>query len=495
MTDKTILVIDVGTQSTRASLIDATGRTVALSKVSAAAPQESSPGHAEVDVDHVFERMRSACLALRELDDQRYATVSGVTLTTQRATTVFLDAQDRPLRPAMLWSDQRRVESPKPVGGPMGLAIALSGATQTVNALRGRSPLLWLAKHEPRLFAASRRVVFLSSYLLFRLSDRWVDSAASQVGYLPFNFRQRNWYTPRNWRWRALGLRSDHQLVSLVAPGTPIGVVGNAAAQALGLKSETPILAAAADKACEVLGSGGLEPGTTCVSFGTAATVNLIHDRFATVERFRPAFGSADGRGFLSEVQIALGFSRVTWFLREFGADLLEQPESRPAEAQLDAYLTKSRAQRGALVVDPFFASVVLPLTPAMRAETEIRIKQHGRALVYRALMESLMLDLKQALIRLERRRATRASEVIIAGGGARSDPLMQLAANVFGRPALRAAAPEASSLGAAICAAVALGWHPDFTTAVSHMIGPATRFLPEPEARSAYQQRHRERS
>jgi sugar (pentulose or hexulose) kinase len=113
----------------------------------------------------------------------------------------------------------------------------------------------------------------------------------------------------------------------------------------------------------------------------------------------------------------------------------------------------------------------------------------HTRAHLYRAILEGLAYALRDGAERTVRRSHVPIRELRVAGGGSQSDAAMQLTADIFDLPASRPHIYEASGLGAAIDAAVGLGLHPDFETAVAEMTRPGQRFEPDPVAHEIYDQ------
>src|SRR5215211_4311227 len=104
-----VLAIDHGTQSVRALLFDATGALRGRGRV----PLEyavSRPGWSEQDPEYFWQAVAGACRALWASTDLPPTAVRGVALTTQRGTVINLDADRRPLRPAIVWPDRRRTE-------------------------------------------------------------------------------------------------------------------------------------------------------------------------------------------------------------------------------------------------------------------------------------------------------------------------------------------------------------------------------------------------
>jgi len=485
-----VLALDVGSQSVRAALFTRDGTMTALAARPAPVCDSPQPGFAQVDPAQFFDQLRDACQDLALGEPDQWSSVAGVALASQRATMVFMDADDRPSRPAILWSDQRTCEPSGGVGGIVGLGIAVAGARSIVRDLRARAPAAWVALNEPGIWANTRTVALLSSYLNFRLTGEWVDSSGSQVGYLPFDFRRHRWHGPRNWRWRALGPLVPQQLVALRPPCAALGRLQADSARALSLPPSTPVFAAAADKACEVLGAGCVDSTTACLSYGTAATVNIPHERYGTVRRFLPAYPAAQPQRFLSEVQIHRGFWLVTWFLREFGLSERQKAlrDGVAVETLLETLLEDSRAGARGLVAQPYFTPGVLVPGPEARGALIGFLEEHTRAHVYRALIEGLIFELRHALEYLEKRRGWRVDEVIVAGGGSASDAIMQITADILGRAALRPGTSQCTSLGAAMCAAVGLGWHADIHAAVRKMCRDEQRFVPTAASASVYE-------
>ncbi|HSJ54368.1 MAG TPA: FGGY-family carbohydrate kinase, partial [Anaerolineae bacterium] len=111
----------------------------------------------------------------------------------------------------------------------------------------------------------------------------------------------------------------------------------------------------------------------------------------------------------------------------------------------------------------------------------------HTRAHLYRAILEGVAYALREGGERTEERSGTPIHELRVVGGGSQSNAALQLTADLFGLPAARPHTYEASGLGAAIDAAVGLGLHPDFETAIAEMAHLGDTFEPNPEHHEIY--------
>jgi sugar (pentulose or hexulose) kinase len=490
-----LLAIDVGTQSVRAVVFDRSGALLARAQtVLAPAFDAPQPGWAEQHADVYWMAMQQGCQTLWTAHGVRPERIAGLAVTTQRGTVVCASADGTPLRPAIVWPDQRLCSAPPPLGPVWSTLFRAAGAHDLLHQLQRQSEANWLAQHEAALWQRTERFVLLSGWLGHRLVGEWVDSVASQVGYLPFDYRRQQWARARDWKWRALAVRPG-QLPRLIRPGTPLGTLADNAAAALGLPRGLPVIAAAADKACEVLGCGVLEPDTAHLSFGTAASINTLQPRYLEVQRLLPAYPAALPGAFNTEVHIQRGFWLVSWFKHEFG--LPEQARAKElgvsVESLFEDLLRAVPAGSMGLLLQPFWSPGLRDPGPEAKGAIVGFGDVHTRAHLYRAIIEGLLYGLRAGRERIEARLKRPLLRLVVSGGGAQSDGAMQIAADVFKLPAERPAHAEASALGAAMLCASGLGWFADPRDAVRAMARPGRRFEPDPAAARTYDALYRE--
>lgn len=483
-----LLTLDVGTQSVRAIVFDASGTLLSKSQIPMESYQSEQPGWAEKDPEDYWSALEQACAGLWEQGEVRPGEVAGLALTTQRGTVVDVDGEGKPLRPAMVWLDQRRTEGLPPLGGLRGRLFDLAGAGHVIRHLQAEAESNWIRTHQPDLWQRTARHLLLSGYLHFRLTGAWRDSVGSQVGFIPFDYKHLRWFPSGNWRWKMLGLTPE-MMPELVPPGEKLGELTQEAAETLGLHAGLPVIAAAADKACEVLGSGVSEPGTACLSFGTTATVNTQNSKYHEIQRFMPAYPSALPGGFNTEIQIPRGFWLVSWFKRQFAQreQALAERRGIASEALLDEIVADIPPGAMGLMLQPFWSPGVSEPGPEAKGAIIGFGDVHTRAHIYRAILEGLAYALREGRERIEKRTRRKVASIRVAGGGSQSDTAMQIAADVFGLPAVRPHVYEASALGAAINLAVGLGIYPDHGRAVAAMCHAGRAFQPDPKACALY--------
>ena len=494
MAGESILAIDCGTQSVRAMLVDPHGNLEAKAKVVLRPCASPHPGWAEEDPDYFWSSLCEACRKLWETEGGRKESVAGVVLTCQRATVVNVDKNGVPLRPAILWLDHRRTEGLKGVGGLWGLLFKLARVEDTVAYLLAEAEVNWIRTNQPRVWEQTHKYLLLSGFLTHRLTGRFVDSIGCQVGYLPFDYKHLRWASPRDWKWKAVPM--DPSILSdLAAPGSVMGSITAAASEATGIPAGLPVVAAAADKACEVLGAGCLTPDIGCLGYGTTATLNVMSPNYAEAISLLPAYPAALPGAFNLEVEIYRGYWMVNWFKNEFAHREMQEASVRGVEPEtlFDDLVNAAPPGAQGLMLQPYWSPGLKVPGPEARGAVIGFSDIHTRAHFYRAILEGLAYALREGRGRIEKRIGTPMREVRVCGGGSRSDAAMQITADVFGLPASRPHLYETSSLGAAIDGAVRLSLHPDFASAVREMSRPGQTFEPIPANRALYDGLYRE--
>ena len=231
-------------------LFDDQGKLLLKARVPIKPYFSSAPGLAEQHPEYFWEALCQACNQLwSSLEEQPKPQLSkdrirAVSLTTQRSTLINLDKNHQPLRPAIVWLDQRRSEGLKPLGGIWGLLFRLAGASRTVAYLQAEAEANWIAINQPEIWQTTDKYVFLSGYLTFRLTNRLVNSVGCQVGYMPFDYKNLQWSKSWDWKWQVLPI-TPSMLIDLLPPASVLGEITAEAAEQTGIPKGLPLIAAA----------------------------------------------------------------------------------------------------------------------------------------------------------------------------------------------------------------------------------------------------------
>lgn len=489
-----LLAIDCGTQSIRALVFNPKGELLQKSRVVIEPYFSTAPGLAEQDPQVFWDALCQACQELWKQSDVDKQSIAAVALTTQRSTVVNLDKNGKALRPAIVWLDQRRAQEIPQIKGFWAAAFTLAGANPTVEYLQRECEANWISHNEPEIWEKTYKYVYLSGYLTYLLTNRFVDSVGCQVGYMPFDYKKQNWAAKSNWYWQALNIQRE-KLADLIEVGQPLGEITQAASRATGIPAGLPLIASAADKACEVLGAGTLEPNIACLSYGTTATINTTHRKYLEAIPLIPPYPAAVPHLYNLEIQIYRGYWMVSWFKHEFGLreqHLADEQGTEPEDLFNELVESVPPGSQG-LVLQPYWSPGLRNPGPEARGAIIGFSDVHTRAHLYRAILEGLAYALREGKERTEKRSKIPIDQIRIAGGGSQSDAAMQLTADIFGLPVSRPHLYEASGLGAAINAAVGIGLHKDYSSALKAMTRLGETFMPDHDVHTIYNQLYHE--
>jgi sugar (pentulose or hexulose) kinase len=488
MTKDLILAIDNGTQSVRALIFDLRGNLVHKARIPLEPYISREPGWAEQDADYYWKYLCQACQKLWKESSVSKDAIAGVTITTQRGTLINVDKNGKPLRPAIVWLDQRRTSGLKPVGGLWGLAFKVSGMAETVAYLQAEAESNWIRLHQPEIWSRTYKYLFLSGYLTYCLTGRFVDSVGCQVGYVPFDYKKKKWASSWNWKWEVTQVEPE-MLIDLIPPAGTMGQITKKAAEETGIPEGLPVIAAAADKACEVIGAGCLEPHIGCLSYGTTATINTTHYKYIEAIPLIPPYPSAVPDAYSLEIMIYRGYWMVSWFKEQFAQleQKIAQERGVETETIIEELLHQVPPGSMGLILQPYWSPGIKVPGPEAKGAVIGFGDVHNRAHLYRAILEGLAYALREGKEREEKRSGIEITELRVSGGGSQSDAAMQLTADIFGLPTARPHIYETSGLGAAIDAAVGLKLHRDFKTAVQEMTRIGQFFEPNLNTHKMY--------
>lgn len=488
--EKVVLVIDVGTQSIRASFIDRNGNICEIEKTPIEAYFSTQPGYAEQDPEYFWEKLCETTRRLFQNSRIPVENIKGMALTTQRGTLVNLDKKGKPLRPAIVWLDQRKARVENWPKGITKVALKLAGVYESVTYAIKESEANWIRQNQPEIWEKTDKFLLLSGFLTYRLSGKFVDSVGNMVGLLPFDYKKHRYSKRREPNARMFPVERE-KLADLVFPSDRIGEVTPEASVQTGIPAGLPIIAAASDKACEVLGSGALSPETACLSYGTTATIQTVNDHYLEVVRMFPAYPSAIPHYFNTEVMIYRGFWMIKWFKNEFGYREVERARELDVEpeALFDEMITDIPPGSMGLTLQPYWSpGVKLPGIEAKGAVIGFG-DVHTRAHLYRSILEGIAYALKDGALRTERKTGVKIEKIRVSGGGSQSRNALQLTADIFNMKVEKPHTFETSALGAAINAFVGLKLYPDFETAIKNMSHIGETFEPIPENVKVYDQ------
>ena len=479
MSEKYFLSIDNGTQSVRAIVFDGQGQLIAKSKIEIEPYFSDHKGWAEQHADYFWNSLCKACQELWPQLPIPKKSIAAVSVTTQRATVVPMGINNQPLRPAISWLDQRKVETKPKLKKLESAIMSLIRARPLVDLMHAEAEANWIEQNEPDIWKQVHKFLLLSGYHNYKLTGQYNDAIASTVGFVPFEYKTQEWASKKDWKWRAMPIQPE-MLPEVFAAGSVLGKITEAAAEETGIPKGLPLIASGSDKACEVLGTGCIDNQTGSLSYGSLATLNVTSEKYLEAIPFYPAYPGVIPNTFNIEMMVQRGYWMVSWFKKEFGLheEQLAASQGISPESLFDELLAKVPPGCDGLMLQPYWS----PSNgdgPETRGSIIGFNEDHTRAHLYRAMIEGLTFALRDSKELIEKRSGKSISRLIVSGGGSQSDQVMQITADIFGMTVLRPHTFETSSLGAAIASSVGIGLYPDFSTAVDNMTHEGDKFDP----------------
>ncbi|EYF02492.1 FGGY-family carbohydrate kinase [Chondromyces apiculatus] len=484
--DAVVLGIDCSTTACKVIAWDAAGRAVSTGRAPIAL-MNPGPDAWEQDAEAWWEATTAATReAVAGLGADGSLRVRALGITHQRETFVVTDEHGVPLHAALVWMDARcRPE--------VAEAVRVLGEAR-LHAVSGKPPcttpslyklLFLLGRGAPSLRARSPRVLDVHALLSWRLTGRVATSRAS-ADPLGLMDMEAGAFSPE--LLALAGLVRD-QLPALCAPGDVIAGLSADAAARLGLPEGVPVVAGAGDGQAAALGAGLRGPGAAYLNLGTAIVSGVVSPAYRIDRAFRTMYAATPG-AYLLETDLKGGTFTLSWLVER-----LLGRAAGDAEAVLGGLEREARGlPPGAdgLLLVPYWNGVMNPYWDD--GATGITLGWHGGhapAHLYRAILEGIALEQRLHTEAVEAASGA-IDELLVMGGGSRSDLWCQILADVTGKPVVRAGASEASALGAGILAAWAAGLFPDLGAAVDAMTSRGATFTPGPQ-QAIYDRLYRE--
>ncbi|MDB5051141.1 MAG: xylB [Fibrobacteres bacterium] len=465
----TFLGIDLGTSAVKAILVDE-GQNLIDQASASLNVSRPHPLWSEQNPEDWWTAANLAVLALKEARPKEFAAIKSVGLSGQMHGATLLGRHDKVLRPAILWNDgrsgeecaelERRVPASRRITGN----LAMPGFTAP--------KVMWVAKHEPDIFARIEKVLLPKDYLRLRLCGNYASDMSDSSGTLWLDVGKRAWSDDLL---AATGLKRSH-MPELCEGTQATGKLSPEVASSWGLSTDVIVAAGAGDNAAGAAGAGVVRPGDAFLSLGTSGVYFTAAGSYsANPEGAVHTFCHCLPNAWHQMSVILSAAACLTWVTRLTGATdeaaLLAEVEASmtPGGSEADAatpiflpYLSGERTPHN----NPLAQGVFFGLTHETNRATLGRAVLEGVAFAF-ADGQRALLDAKADI-----------REVTVIGGGARSRLWGRILASVLKRPLTYRKGGEAGpAYGAARLARLALtGEKPEAVCtapAVDHIIQP----------------------
>ena len=480
MKDK-ILVVDIGTQSLRASILNKQGEILAFSK-QIYEPSYYSPkkGFAEQDADFYIDELCKATNEIYNKDNNILKDIDGMVMVSFRDSSVILDENKKPIRKAILWLDQRvtpmyRNENLK---WYERILFKLIGMLDTCRYNSERTPSFWLKKYENDNWKKMKYYVPLGAYFNYRVTNNLVISSADCIGHYPINFKKGTLYGPKHPKINVFGIPLT-ALPKIVPVSSIIGTVSDEFSRLSKIPVDTKVIASGSDKACETFGNGCIDESSASLSLGTACTIDVVSNKYSEPEKFLPSYQAPYPKSYDLELQVYRGFWMVTWFVKQFGYEdeiIAKENNINVLDYLSDKISTIAPGCDG-LILQPYWGPGLK--RPHGRGSIIGFTATHTRYHLYRAMIEGIAFSLREGLDEIVRKTHKKPKELVISGGGSSSKVICQIFADVFNIPVIISKNKESSTLGAAMAGFLSLHSFKNVHDAKETMVSNGIKLAP----------------
>ena len=491
MTGRYLLAIDAGTGSCRAVLFSQTGEQVATGQREWTHHEpDGVPGGQDFDVHAgwraVADCVRDALHSAGAAGDD----VAAVAATSMREGMVLFDQAGREIWACPNVDSRASAEAEDLIGE--GSAAKIYAEAGDWVAITAPARLRWLARHRPDILGATDRLGMLSDWIVYRLTSQHVTEPSCGSSSGMFTLADRSWSPSIS----ALCGLPAATLPPVVDPGTVVGEVSAAAAEATGLRVGTAVVAGGADTQLGLLGVGAERDEYTVVGGTFWQNTVLLGDPLIDPQaRLRTLCHVTPGEWMLEGIGFYCGMS-MRWFRDAFcDAEVaLARRRGVDAYALMEEAAAKVPAGSGgviAIMSNVMNARRWAHASPSFLQFDLASPAASGRGACVRAIEEAAAYVARGHRDIITSLTGLRFGEVVFTGGAGRGRLWPQIMANVLGVPVHVPAVTESSALGAAICAGTGAGIYSSLLEPRPALRRRAATFEPDPAAATAYDEQY----
>jgi xylulokinase len=452
-----LLGIDIGTSGTKTLICDEKGKVLAtaMAEHTISSPK---PGWSEQDPQQWWAATISATKAVMKKAQLKAADIGGIGLSGQMHGSVFLGDNEKPLRPALLWNDQRTTAQCAEITNRAGGREALIELVANPALTGFTAPkILWVREHEPKIYDKTKHILLPKDYIRYLMTGEYATEVSDASGTLLLDVVNRTWSD------RLLGLLEiDKALLPRLHESFEVtGLLSEQAARSLGLAEGTPIVGGAGDQAAGAVGNGIVDAGIVSATLGTSGVI-FAHSDAPTLDpagRVHTMCHAVPGKWCVFGCMLSAGGS-FQWFRNTNGAmevAAAKKQKTDPYELLINEAATAPLGSEGLFFL-PYLTGERCPHPdPNARGGWIGLTSRTTRAMMIRSLIEGVTFGMRD-MLEIMRQMKIPVSQVRASGGGARSEFWRTLQADIYQSPLVITNAAEGPAYGVALLAGVGTG-------------------------------------
>jgi xylulokinase len=486
-----LLGIDIGTSGTKTLICNEDGKVLATAMAEHAI-SSPKPGWSEQNPRDWWAAVVLATKAVLKKSKLKSADIGGIGLSGQMHGSVFLADGQQPLRPALLWNDQRTAEQCAEIESKAGGRRALIELVANPALTGFTAPkILWVREHEPKIYARTKHILLPKDYIRYCMTGEYATEVSDASGTLLLDV------VNRTWSQKLLSiLQIDPGLLPSLHESTVVtGELHAAAAKELGLHVGVPVVGGGGDQAAGAVGNGIATAGVVSATLGTSGVV-FAHSDHPTRDphgRVHTMCHAVPGKWCVFGCMLSAGGS-FQWFRNQFAqaeVALAKKKKCDPYELLIDLAKQAPPGCEGTFFL-PYLTGERCPHPdPNARGGWIGVTARTNRNMLIRSLLEGVTFGMRDAL-EIMKQMNVPITQIRASGGGARSDFWRHLQADIYNQQIVTTNAAEGPAYGVALLAGVGIGVWNSVEETCKASIRAVTKISPNKKLAALYDRHYR---
>ncbi|KRK97300.1 xylulose kinase [Secundilactobacillus odoratitofui DSM 19909 = JCM 15043] len=474
-----VLGVDLGTSAVKVSAMNREGEIVAQQSYDYPLIQ-ARPGYSEQNPEDWVSGTTVAIVRLILNDHIKAEEISGISFSGQMHGLVLLDENNQVLRPAILWNDTRTTKQREEIEAKLGDEFVEITKNQPLEGFT-LPKMLWVKENEPNIWEKAKTFLLPKDYVRYRMTGNLAMDYSDATGTVLLDVKTGDWSKTIC---EAFDIPTS-MCPPLMRSIDSAGKISDSYAIFSGLDTHTEVFGGAADNAAGAVGAGILSPNMVLSSIGTSGVV-LKYEEDPTVD-YHGVLQFEDhaipDSYYSMGVTLAAGYS-LNWFKRTFAQDV--------SFNDMVASAAKSTVGANGLLYTPYIVGERAPYADAdIRGSFTGVDGTHQKYDFVRAVLEGIIFSFRD-IMDIYDEHNNDFDTVVAIGGGAKSELWLQIQADIFNKKVVSLTNEQGPGMGAAMMAAVGLGWFKDFQECAEKFVHFGKAYLPNPENAKKYDTLHK---
>jgi D-xylulose kinase len=476
-----VAALDLGTTGCRTFIFDLAG-TIIASDYQEWESYYPFPSFVEQNASVWWESIKKTIEAAIKKSGIDKKEIVSLSVTNQRETIVPVDKEGNPLHNALIWQDRRTTEQVEFIKKKIGIDKIYKTTGLTIDPYFSATKILWFKQEKPEIYQKAHKFLLVSDFIIYKLTGQFYTDYSNASRTMLFDI---NKLTYADTIASDMGIDLD-KMPEPLESGVEIGEITT---EETAFDKKTLVVTGAGDQQCAALGVGVVAPGQIKCTTGTGTFLlaYLKAPKFDPKKRVLCSCHAYPG-AWVQEASIFTSGAVLRWFRDQIGkAECMLAEEGQDPYNIITSEAEKSPIGANGLILIPHFIGAGAPhWNPYAKGIIFGLSLGHTRKDLYRAVLEGVAFEVKKN-IQVFKEIGIEPKELLLTGGGSRSDFWNQIYADVLGLVCVRNIIEEATSLGAAILAASGAGLFPEIAKAAESLCKVDKKWVPNQENLAFY--------